>query len=99
MVYRRLLRYEEAVADFNRAIELKPDYAWAYAYRGVMCSIANRYAEAVVEFDRAIALDETIVSALFPKPPIGLSSGRTTASEIIYDTAIVTVVQGQIPQN
>ncbi len=50
------------MADFNRAIELKPDYAWAYAYRGVMCSIANRYAEAVVEFDRAIALDETIVS-------------------------------------
>ena len=32
--YRLMERYDEALTDLNRAIELDPDHAWAIASRG-----------------------------------------------------------------
>ena len=46
-----------AIADFTRAIELRPNYPKAYNSRGVVY-MANGYesSKAIAEFDRAIAL-------------------------------------------
>ena len=46
-----------AIADFTRAIELRPNYPKAYNSRGVVY-MANGYAssKAIADFDRAIAL-------------------------------------------
>ena len=49
-------RYQEALADFDRAIELKPDLAWAIAHRGETYRRMERYQEALADFDRAIEL-------------------------------------------
>jgi tetratricopeptide (TPR) repeat protein len=50
-------RYPEALADFDRAIELDPKYTWAIARRGVTYRGMERYPEALADFDRAIELD------------------------------------------
>jgi len=50
-------RYKEALADFNKAIELKPDYAWAIARRGDVYQALKRYKEAVLDYQRAIHLE------------------------------------------
>jgi tetratricopeptide (TPR) repeat protein len=49
-------RYEEALADFNRAIELNPDYNWAIAHRGVTYRFLGEtyYTKALADLDRAI---------------------------------------------
>ncbi len=51
-------RYEEALADFDRAIALDEKIAWAIAQRGVTYQLMKRYEEALADFDRAIALNE-----------------------------------------
>ncbi len=52
--------YDEALADFDRAIELDEKYAWAIARRGETYRLMGKYAEALADFDRAIELDEKL---------------------------------------
>ncbi len=49
-------RFAEALAAFDSAIALKPDYAQAHNGRGIVLAYVDRPAEAVGSFDRAIAL-------------------------------------------
>ena len=55
--YRLQSRYFEAIAEFNQAIELNPDYAWGLAHRGETYRQMNRYSEALVDLSRAIVLN------------------------------------------
>ncbi len=50
-------RYGEALADFNRAIELDPDSTWLMVRRGQTYQAMDRYEEALADFNRAIELD------------------------------------------
>ncbi|MEH2302724.1 MAG: tetratricopeptide repeat protein [Nostoc sp.] len=56
-IYRLMKRYEEALPDFDRAIELDSKYAWAIANRGVTYHLMKRYTEALEDFDRLIELN------------------------------------------
>ncbi|MCC5599883.1 tetratricopeptide repeat protein [Nostoc favosum] len=56
-IYRLMKRYEEALPDFDRAIELDSKYAWALANRGVTYHLMKRYTEALEDFDRLIELN------------------------------------------
>jgi tetratricopeptide (TPR) repeat protein len=55
--YRLMKQYENAIADFDRAVELDTDYAWAVANRGHTYRLLERYEEALADFDRAIELN------------------------------------------
>ena len=48
--------YERAIADFDQAIELKPDDADAYFNRGVVYYYKGDYDHAIAEYDQAIKL-------------------------------------------
>ncbi len=50
-------RYEEAPADFTRAIELDPAYGWAIAHRGETYRLMERHDEALADLSRAIEID------------------------------------------
>jgi tetratricopeptide (TPR) repeat protein len=45
------------LADFNRAIELNPGYAWAIARRGDTYRLMERYDEALADLNRALELN------------------------------------------
>jgi tetratricopeptide (TPR) repeat protein len=49
-------RYEEALKDFDRAIELNPKLDWAIARRGYTYLMLKRYNEALENFNCAINL-------------------------------------------
>ena len=56
-------RFAEALASFDRAIALKPDYAEAYNGRGIVLASLSRVADAIASFDRAIALKPNYAEA------------------------------------
>lgn len=49
-------RLEEALADWNRIVELEPEHATSYTERGVVLQLLQRYEEAVADFDHALSL-------------------------------------------
>ncbi len=52
-VYRYLQRYEDAVEAYERALILKPDYAWAVNGKGIVLERLGRYDEALEMYRRA----------------------------------------------
>lgn len=56
-IYARLKRFDEALRDLNKAIELNPGDAAAYNSRGNVYSELNRREEALRDYDKTIELD------------------------------------------
>ena len=56
LVYGRLERWDEAIADYGRAIELDQNYADAYNGRAWSYCQIGKFAEAVVDADKALEL-------------------------------------------
>lgn len=53
---RLMKRYEQAIANFNRAIALKPNYAWAIAHRGEVFRLIESYEKAIADFSHSLLL-------------------------------------------
>src|SRR5712691_1539152 len=49
--------YVEGLAAFERALQLNPAYAPAYAHKGAALTELDRYTQALAAYDRAIQLD------------------------------------------
>jgi len=47
---------EEAIADYTKAIELDPEYVWAYNNRGFAKKNLGQYQEAIADFTKAIKI-------------------------------------------
>jgi len=73
--------FEGAIEDLNRAIELNPEYARAYAERGEVKCRKGDLQEAVKDLEKAIRLDPTCCWALE-------SCGRIKASLGLREAAI-----------
>jgi len=53
-------RNSSALADFDRAIALKPDYALAYNERGRLQFLEKNFENAKTDFTRAVTFDQTL---------------------------------------
>lgn len=56
-------RYDEAIQDFDKAIEIDEDYKEAYLERGKCCRYNNQLKEAMEDFNRAIEIDKNYKAA------------------------------------
>ena len=52
-------RYDRAIADYDEAIRLNPQYAIAFHQRGCAYATIKQYDRAITDFDEAIRLDPT----------------------------------------
>jgi tetratricopeptide (TPR) repeat protein len=48
-------QYDQAISDFNRAIEINPRYNKAYNNRGIVYRLRGQYNQAISDFNKAIA--------------------------------------------
>lgn len=64
-VYFHLGEQETATADFDSAIELKPDLAVAYYNRGLATFVIGRYDDAIADSSEAIRIDPTMAAAYY----------------------------------
>ena len=56
-------RYDEAIAKYQKAIELDPKFAFAYDNWGVTLQEQHRYDEAIANYQKAIELDPKFADA------------------------------------
>ena len=88
---KELERWDEAEAEYRRAIALKPDYAMAHNNLGVLLKDRGKWDEAEAEYRRAIALKPS-----YAKPRNNLSDllkdrGKWDEAEAEYRRAIATI--------
>jgi tetratricopeptide (TPR) repeat protein len=80
--------YREAVADFDRAIGLRPDWMEAYYSRGVSRMLLNDYAGAITDYDRAIELKGGGAEAYYNRALARSALGKDKEALSDYDHAI-----------
>src|SRR5258706_306941 len=83
-----LKRYEEALAAYDQAMRLDPNYAYAYYDKGVALYTLKCYEEALIAFDRAIRLDPDSVDAYHNKGNALYELKRYEEALIAYEQAI-----------
>lgn len=80
--YAVLQRYEAALADFNRAIELNPNFAKAYLNRAATFSHVKQYDAALADYEQAVDIDPN-------DPQIYMNRGVTYRGLRQYEAALV----------
>lgn len=56
-------RYDDAIADFNRALQINPRFAQAYANRGLVYRLKNDDANALADYNRALQVNPQYANA------------------------------------
>ena len=81
-------KYKDALADYDRAIELNPDYAAAYYNRGNAKQKLGRDEAAVGDFDEAIRLNPDYAEAYGNRGTAKATLGRHEAAVADYNEVI-----------
>ena len=63
MIYDRLKNYKKSVADFYKAVELVPNNAEFYLYRGIANSKAENFRQSLEDYNKAVELDPNNAAA------------------------------------
>ena len=80
--------YKGAIADYDSAIHLKPDYAKAYYNRGLAKSELGQHFAAIADFDTAIRLKPDLAVAYYNRGTAKDNLGQHFAAIADFDTAI-----------
>jgi tetratricopeptide (TPR) repeat protein len=81
------LDYSEYIADFDKAIQLDPNYAEAYYWRGDAKHALGKYSEAIANYDKAIQLDPNYAKAYYWRGEAKRALGKYSEAIADYDKA------------
>lgn len=90
-------RHEEALADYSKAIELKPDYTKAYNNRGYALKQLGRYEEALDSFSRAIELNAKYIDAYRDRAALYRELGEDALAEADEEKAKALEAENRKP--
>ena len=81
-------KYESAIVDYDRAIELKPDYEDAYNNRGAVKVELGLYKSAILDLDKAIELEPDEANTYKNRGVAKVKQGAYSAAILDFDKAI-----------
>ena len=81
-------RYEEAIASYDQAIEIQPDYALAWYNRGVALEKLEKYEDAIASYDQAIKFQPDYAFAWHNRGNALQELGKYEDAIASYDQAI-----------
>ena len=84
----KLGQYNDAIVDYNMAIQLKPDDANTYVARGAAKGALEQYAAAIADFNNAIQLKPNDAYAYYFRALMKVSLGQHTAATDDHGIAI-----------
>jgi Tfp pilus assembly protein PilF len=87
-VYCDMGNTDESVADFSRAIEIQPDSAHAYNYRGWAHYLHGDFNAAMADVNHAIALDTDLAYAYNNRGLIWQTMGYPELARVDFERAI-----------
>jgi tetratricopeptide (TPR) repeat protein len=80
--------YEEAIAAYDRALQIKPDYHEAWNNRGIALGNLGRYEEAIVSYNRALVFRPDYHEAWFYRGIALIDLGRYKEALASCDRAL-----------
>ncbi|WP_170144378.1 tetratricopeptide repeat protein [Dichotomicrobium thermohalophilum] len=92
-------RYEKALADFEKSIELNPDYAPVYNNRGNVLMAMGRVDAAIEDFSRAISLAPAYGAAFNNRGNAYLALGQLEKAEADLRKAVKLLPSSAAPLN
>ena len=84
----KLGQYDAAIADFDNAIQLKPNYIAAYFDRGLAKANIGEYAATIVDYDKVIQLKPDYAEAYYYRGLAKAGIGERAAAIVDYDKVI-----------
>jgi Tfp pilus assembly protein PilF len=88
VVQGRLGKNDMALASYDRALKVRPDYAEALCNRGVTLHELKRFAEALASYDRAVKVRPHYAEALYNRGNTLKELGRLEEALASYDRAL-----------
>ncbi len=95
----RLEQYEAALQDFNKSVEIYPQYAAVYNNRGNVLLDMDKPEEALKDFEKAIALAPAYGAAYNNRGNANEQMGRHEAAIEDYRKAIEIMPDNAVPYN
>jgi tetratricopeptide (TPR) repeat protein len=76
LIHSRLGNFDQALMEYDRALQLDPENVYALHNRGYTYSILERYDDAIADLDRAIEIDSTSAHAYSSRGMAKIKSKR-----------------------
>ena len=84
----KVRQYAGAIADYDKFIQINPDYTEAYFKRGLVKARLKQYDDAIADFDNAIRLKPNYVEAYYHRGLTKTLIGVPAAAIADFDNAI-----------
>ena len=92
-------KYDDAIADYTKAIALDPNCARAYNDRGVAYYRKGAFDRAIADFDKAIALNRNYALAYFNRGVVYYEKGNKEQTIVDYRKALEINPSDQLTKN
>lgn len=88
LAYTKADRLDRALADADRAIEISPDYVFAYDNRGEIKRMRKDYDGAIVDYNTAVRLDPEFLAAYLDRGTTFKEMGNRKSARADFQTVL-----------
>lgn len=81
-------RYDDAMGEFDRVLEIEPNYANAYLYRGLSYEQMGKWKEALADLETAKRLDDSPMNAAMLGEAYALAGDKTRPQQILSEMQV-----------